>query len=295
MLIFGQNDPLHFGNLSRSLLSCFQTATLDNWSGILYTNLYGCGTYPISGISPVFFSENCQNTPPKFIISSLFFAMHIPLSGLVILSLFIGQMIAAMYIAHNQHLYEIEMKNKVDIIVRERRIPLSHINRYKEVFRAVDIMKRGFIGHEELQFGLKLAGINLSLDEYNTFYSKLDCDFSSNIEFGEFIIFLIESRKYLKQLSLTHGRKSIVFKKRNSTVTSNSAQVLPISDLDFAESKGMTMVQSSSGDESLKRSIFVDNESYNDSKLSIDLNRSNAEESSSSKYLSSPTMEIEDF
>jgi voltage-gated sodium channel len=36
MMLFGDNDPMHFGNLQLSLVSLFRGATLDDWSDIMY-------------------------------------------------------------------------------------------------------------------------------------------------------------------------------------------------------------------------------------------------------------------
>ena len=42
MILFAKNDPMHFGNLQLSLLTLFRASTLDDWTDIMYVNMYGC-------------------------------------------------------------------------------------------------------------------------------------------------------------------------------------------------------------------------------------------------------------
>jgi hypothetical protein len=58
-IIFADNDPWHFGTLHMSIVTLFQLATLDDWTIVMYINLYGCDVYgggyvPASlGIAPL--------------------------------------------------------------------------------------------------------------------------------------------------------------------------------------------------------------------------------------------------
>ena len=50
-MLFGLNDPWHFGNLSRSLMTLFRASTLEDWTDIKYINYFGCDSpYYDSGI-----------------------------------------------------------------------------------------------------------------------------------------------------------------------------------------------------------------------------------------------------
>ena len=35
MMLFGKNDPMHFGNLQLSLLTLFRSSTLDDWTDVM--------------------------------------------------------------------------------------------------------------------------------------------------------------------------------------------------------------------------------------------------------------------
>ena len=49
MSLFGENDPLHFGNMYVGVIAIFQSVTYDNWSGIMYVGLYGCEAFEYAG------------------------------------------------------------------------------------------------------------------------------------------------------------------------------------------------------------------------------------------------------
>ena len=50
-MLFGENDPWHFGTLSRSLMSLFRASTLEDWTDIKYISYFGCDSpYYDSGI-----------------------------------------------------------------------------------------------------------------------------------------------------------------------------------------------------------------------------------------------------
>ena len=40
--MFKENDPANFGLLHISMITMFRLSTLDNWSDLLFTNMYGC-------------------------------------------------------------------------------------------------------------------------------------------------------------------------------------------------------------------------------------------------------------
>ena len=47
--LFRENDPVHFESLHLTLLSLFRVATLEDWTDIMYTAIYGCQSYGYSG------------------------------------------------------------------------------------------------------------------------------------------------------------------------------------------------------------------------------------------------------
>ena len=44
-ILYASNDPFHFGTLHQALFSLFDSSTLDNYSGVMFTGMYGCSQY----------------------------------------------------------------------------------------------------------------------------------------------------------------------------------------------------------------------------------------------------------
>ena len=38
--LFSQNDPAHFSNIAISMLTLFRCATLEDWTDVMYINMY---------------------------------------------------------------------------------------------------------------------------------------------------------------------------------------------------------------------------------------------------------------
>ena len=43
--LFGANDPVHFGSLQISMVSLFRVVTLEDWTDIMYIQMWGCDSY----------------------------------------------------------------------------------------------------------------------------------------------------------------------------------------------------------------------------------------------------------
>ena len=48
VFLFGENDPIHFRNLQTSILSLFRVVTLEDWTDVMYINMYGSNAYGYS-------------------------------------------------------------------------------------------------------------------------------------------------------------------------------------------------------------------------------------------------------
>lgn len=42
---FGKNDPVHFSSLHVALITLFRSATLEDWTDVMYINIFGCDNY----------------------------------------------------------------------------------------------------------------------------------------------------------------------------------------------------------------------------------------------------------
>jgi len=49
MMLFQENDPFHWSSLDKALMTLFRAATLEDWTDIMYFNIYGCDVYKVGG------------------------------------------------------------------------------------------------------------------------------------------------------------------------------------------------------------------------------------------------------
>jgi voltage-gated sodium channel len=100
VFVFGASDPQHFGDLHHTLVTLFKVLTLEGWTEIMNTHIYG----PVS-------NGNMQ------IISVwpfLYFASFILIGAMIIMNLFIGVIMNSMQESQNdlsQELKEIKFQD----------------------------------------------------------------------------------------------------------------------------------------------------------------------------------------
>jgi len=89
---FRDNDPVHFGTLETAFLTLFRMATFEDWTDVMYTELYGCDVYAYH------FRQHWCTKPERAMgwAAAPFFVSFIVLSSLVVLNLFIGVIISNM-------------------------------------------------------------------------------------------------------------------------------------------------------------------------------------------------------
>ncbi len=86
VFLFGENDPLLFGNLHTSLLSLFRVVTLEDWTDVMYTAMYGCASYGLAMGQ----EELCTASQGRPVVGALFFVSFVMIGTMVMLNLFIG-------------------------------------------------------------------------------------------------------------------------------------------------------------------------------------------------------------
>ena len=82
---FSENDPVHFETLQLSMLSLFRTVTLEDWTDLMYINMYGCANYGYDGNEAL-----CTNSEAQPLFAAGFFVSFVLTGTMVILNLFIG-------------------------------------------------------------------------------------------------------------------------------------------------------------------------------------------------------------
>lgn len=100
VMLFGENDPKHYATLGDSMLSLFRIVTLEDWTDIMYINMYGADKY---GYEVAEMARYPGIKPHGSIISSVAFHVSFVLFGtMIMLNLFIGVIMTGMQEAQEE-------------------------------------------------------------------------------------------------------------------------------------------------------------------------------------------------
>lgn len=115
--LFRGNDPGHFGDLGNSMLSLFRVVTLEDWTDVMYSSVYGTAVYNAQGPIPV------GPEPHAFgYWGVLYFVSFVVVGAMVMINLFVGVMVTSLSEAQAESL-----RRKLDITaIEEHEIALEH-------------------------------------------------------------------------------------------------------------------------------------------------------------------------
>lgn len=85
VFIFGENDPIHFGNLQIAMVSLFRAVTLEDWTDLMYIQMFGCDNYGYAGNEAL-----CTKPHGMPVIGAIFFISFVMIGTMIVLNLFIG-------------------------------------------------------------------------------------------------------------------------------------------------------------------------------------------------------------
>jgi len=102
MGFFGANDPVHMDGLFTTMLTLFRAATLEDWTDLMYTSMYGCEFYGYSGMKHL-----CVQSHGFGFGAALYWVSFVLISSLMVLNLFIGVIASSMQDAQSE-LNEVE-------------------------------------------------------------------------------------------------------------------------------------------------------------------------------------------
>ncbi len=91
VITFGENDPIHFKNIPIAALSLFRVITLEDWTDVMYINMYGCDQYGYGG-----YEHLCTNPFAMPVGAALFFISFVAIGTMIVLNLFIGVVLKSM-------------------------------------------------------------------------------------------------------------------------------------------------------------------------------------------------------
>jgi voltage-gated sodium channel len=92
-VLFQKNDPMHFGSLQQSALSLFTAITLEDWTDMMYTQIYGSDTFGYNDPDEVLVTEKTgiiRQPEARPVAGVLYFASFILVGAMVVINMFVG-------------------------------------------------------------------------------------------------------------------------------------------------------------------------------------------------------------
>ena len=98
IMFFAKNDPVHFGNLADAFLSLFRVVTLEDWTDVMYLQIYGSDVYEGYNLSEQNLAIHYPNFEPQAqpILSICYFVSFVLLGTMIMLNLVIGVIVNGM-------------------------------------------------------------------------------------------------------------------------------------------------------------------------------------------------------
>lgn len=183
-MLFRNNDPFHFGNLHISMFTLFRCSTLDDWSEVLYVNMYGCDAYP--GVYEDF-PEMCDSPKKRGVLSCIYFLAFIVIGAQVLLTLFIGVVTTSMEQAKEIQLKENNLAKQLNSLEKSLTLSPIQMNCFKKAFELLDLDGGGTIEEDEVALGLQ--SINNLMDGTSIEEEIKKCDpLGNGVDLVQFIV-----------------------------------------------------------------------------------------------------------
>jgi len=132
--LFSENDPFHFGDIWRAMLTLWRLSTFEDWTDVLYTSYYSCEVYPGNiyrddavndtneEIASLF---GCTKPKANEAFAVLYFISFVFVSSLVMLSLFVGAVTMSMTESMEQLKAEKEIAHREKTLQKARERTIS--------------------------------------------------------------------------------------------------------------------------------------------------------------------------
>jgi len=188
IILFRGNDPWHFANLHLAMITLYRCATLEDWTDVMYINMYGCDKYGYEGIE-----ELCTSPKGMGYAAAAFFIFFVMVGALVMLNLFIGVITTSMEEAKSDMDSDALVDTKLRKICSTRGLSSKTIADYRMVFDTLDTDAGGSLDIAELRTGLETAGKHLDDSQMKRLMDKVDPDGLGEVDFAEFVSFMSQA------------------------------------------------------------------------------------------------------
>mmetsp|Transcript_14746 Transcript_14746/g.22232 ORF Transcript_14746/g.22232 Transcript_14746/m.22232 type:complete len:1039 (-) Transcript_14746:356-3472(-) len=184
VLLFRRNDNHHFGTIFKAFVTLFQLCSLENWSFVARTQMYGCDYFGYQSGNDEY-DMQCEDPRGLGWLAAWYFIIFIVLGVLVLVNLFVGIIITSMELLKDGSREESAVWAKVRIKQREHQISDSSIDNMLEIFEMIDQSNSASLTLSELQPLMRC----IVTDEVQqiTLFMKADHNNNGQLNFSEFI------------------------------------------------------------------------------------------------------------
>lgn len=139
VFFYGENDPLHFRNLQTSILTLFRVVTLEDWTDVMYINMYGANAYGYSEEDFLLWKPLPSASP---LGAAIFFVSFVLIGTMIVLNLVIGVIMNSMDESNKEMAIQQEMERRKEnpAAVRDGLHDLH--NRMEELSSEIQIIKK---------------------------------------------------------------------------------------------------------------------------------------------------------
>lgn len=130
--LFSENDPVHFRNLQTSMLSLFRAVTLEDWTDLMYINMYGSANYgydtaTYAAMEQLGITREEITSVARPVMASVFFVSFILTGAMIVLNLFVGVMLTGMEDARKETelLQAAKLANNTDVDIKQELIQME--------------------------------------------------------------------------------------------------------------------------------------------------------------------------
>lgn len=179
ILLFRHADPYHFGTFQDAFRTLLQVMTLDNWTRIMRTCMYGCRNFGYDNGLPQYDSLCSRDGVGVGWWAPLFFVAFVTNSAMVLVSLLIGVIISSMELLKEEFRDNDDIWSRMDSIQESYMLTNTNVERLLFLFEHIDSNGNGYLTFHELKD--MFATFKMNDDTQFEFFMRVDRDSSGQI------------------------------------------------------------------------------------------------------------------
>jgi len=153
MMLFEENDPWHYGKLHRALLTLMRISTFEDWTDVMYINVYGCAKW---GYNDDSLATTCtqRNYTTKW-WAAFYFIIFIFLGSFTLITLFVGVVTTSMEEAQGKQRKIMEGERDTSDYFSEYGVPSEAVKEVMDLFAILDTDEDGEVTLTEFMAACK--------------------------------------------------------------------------------------------------------------------------------------------